>query len=144
MLNKIDLPNAEPALVRTEVQALLGEDDPSNVLEISAKTGQNIDQVLNTIIERIPPPTGSVHKPLRGLVFDSFFDEHRGVVSLISVLDGTLRPGDRISFVQAKKTYTVAQVGILSPDSIRAPEGLAAGQVGWITCGMKQESDGAL
>lgn len=128
--------------MQDEVQHLLGEKRPENVLRISAKTGTGVDKVLSDIVERIPPPPGHIDNPLRALVFDSYFDEHRGVVSLVSVIDGKLSPGDKIAFVQTKKTYTVAQVGILSPDTLLTPEGLRAGQVGWITCGMKQESDG--
>lgn len=131
-------------MVQDEVQHLLGEEKPEHVLRISAKTGQGVEKVLSDIVERIPPPSGEIVNPLRALVFDSYFDEHRGVVSLVSVIDGKLSPGDKISFVQTKKTYTVAQVGILSPDALLTPEGLGAGQVGWITCGMKQESDGEL
>lgn len=139
---QIDLPNAEPDVVRREVQTLLDEPEPNNVLAISAKTGEGVDKVLSNIIERVPPPSGIASSSLRGLVFDSYFDEHKGVVSLISIIDGTLRPGDRIQFCSTQKSYSVTQVGILSPDALVTPEGLRAGQVGWITCGMKQESDG--
>lgn len=102
ILNKIDLPAAQPERIAAQMQATFGI-DPSDILHISAKTGQGTQEVLEAIISRIPPPSGRIHAPLKAFLFDSFYDRYRGVISLINVQEGVLRKGDKISSCHTRK-----------------------------------------
>ncbi|OWA52151.1 Translation factor Guf1, mitochondrial [Hypsibius exemplaris] len=134
-LNKIDLKHANPDAVAAQMKKAL-DIEPSEVLRISAKLGTGVPDLLRAIVHRIPPPVGNVNKPFRGLVFDSWFDKRRGVVTLVAVVDGQLKKEDKISFVSSDKVYEVKDIGLMRPDKVSA-EKLYAGQVGYIMCGMK-------
>lgn len=141
VINKIDLPNAAMMIpkVKKEIVDLLGckEDE---ILLISAKEGIGIDRVLDAIIERIPAPKGDSQKPLRCLIFDSYFDNYRGVVAYVRVFDGTVTAGEKITFLATEKTYEVEEVGILQLNRIPQPA-LTAGDVGYIIAGVKDIHD---
>ncbi|KAJ8656334.1 GTP-binding protein LepA [Lichtheimia ornata] len=139
VLNKVDLPGAEPERAMQQIQSAF-ELDTSSILKISAKTGLNVDTVLPRIIEDIPPPPGSRDKPFRALLFDSWYDQYVGVVCLVRVVDGKIRKGDKIAFVHSDSKYDVSEVGIMHPEQL--PTGyLHAGQVGYVICGMKSASE---
>src|SRR4029079_17214887 len=110
-LNKIDLPAAEPERYAEEIERVLGiaQDD---ILQISAKTGQGVPALLDKIVERIPPPTGERDAPLQALIFDSYFDQYRGVVSAVRVMNGVLSTGARLRFMQTKATHEAEEVGV--------------------------------
>src|SRR5215471_16565628 len=114
VINKIDLPGAEPERVREEIEQTIGL-DTHNALLISAKMGIGTDEVLEAIVREIPPPTGSTEAPLKALIFDSWFDSYRGVVVLMRVIDGVIRPGMRIRLMDADKEYEVDALGVLTP-----------------------------
>jgi len=110
-LNKIDLPAAEPERYAEEIERVLGI--PANeILRISAKTGEGVPELLDSVIERIPPPTGNVDVPLQALIFDSHFDQYRGVISSVRVVNGTLTTGSRLRFMQANAVYEADEVGV--------------------------------
>lgn len=139
ILNKIDLPAAQPERIAAQMQATFGI-DPSDILHISAKTGQGTQEVLEAIISRIPPPSGRIHAPLKAFLFDSFYDRYRGVISLINVQEGVLRKGDKISSCHTRKKYEITELGILHPEEVPT-QSLNPGQVGYIACNMKQSSE---
>ncbi|KAF7726082.1 hypothetical protein EC973_009056 [Apophysomyces ossiformis] len=139
VLNKIDLPGAEPERVKKQIESTF-ELDTSSILSISAKSGINIDSVLPSVIENIPCPTGSISKPFRALLFDSWYDKYVGVVCMLGVVDGTLRKGDKIVSAHSDTKYEVTEVGIMHPEQV--PTGyMHAGQVGYIVCGMKSATE---
>ncbi|MBJ7382332.1 MAG: GTP-binding protein, partial [Acidimicrobiia bacterium] len=113
-LNKIDLPGAEPERVAQEIERVLGI-PASELLHISAKTGQGIPELLDAVVDRIPPPTGDIDAPLQGLIFDSYYDPYRGVVSSVRVFNGSLHTGARLRYVQANATHDVEEVGVKLP-----------------------------
>lgn len=140
VLNKIDLPNADPERVRNEIEEIIGI-DASQALEVSAKTGVGIADVLEAIVTRMPPPTrGSVEKPLRALVYDSWFDSYLGAVVQVRVIDGTLKAGDKIKFYNTKSVYEVYKLGVFTPHSAEVPE-LSSGEVGFFSASIKTLSD---
>lgn len=139
VLNKIDLPAAQPEQIAVQMQSMLGI-HPEEILHISAKTGEGVEEVLDAIIKRIPPPEGKVLAPFKGFVFDSFYDRYRGVISLVNVQQGLLRKGDRITSCHTRKKYDVIEVGIMHPEEI-ATGSLRVGQVGFIACNMKESSE---
>ncbi|MEW6047608.1 MAG: translation elongation factor 4, partial [Bacillota bacterium] len=139
VINKIDLPNARPDEVGQEIEEALGL-DAGDALKISAKTGLGVDQVLEAVVKRIPPPRGDVEAPLRALIFDSHFDAYRGVVAYIRVFDGKVRLGDRIRLMSTGAEYEVDSVAMFRPD-LHPVEELAAGEVGAITAGIKNIRD---
>ncbi|KIK08778.1 hypothetical protein K443DRAFT_84197 [Laccaria amethystina LaAM-08-1] len=139
ILNKIDLPAAQPEQIAAQMQATFGI-DPSDILRISAKTGQGTQEVLEAIISRIPSPSGRIRAPLKTFLFDSFYDRYRGVISLISVQEGVLRKGDKISSCHTRKKYEITELGILHPEEVPT-QSLNPGQVGYIACNMKQSSE---
>ncbi|KAK0228813.1 P-loop containing nucleoside triphosphate hydrolase protein [Armillaria fumosa] len=139
VLNKIDLPAAQPELMAAQMEAAFGI-DPTDILHISAKTGKGVEEVLKAVIERIPPPTGDQNAPLKAFLFDSLYDRYRGVISLISVQGGVIRKGDRISSCHTRKRYDITEVGIMHPEEIPT-NGLYPGQVGYIACNMKESSE---
>ncbi|KAL0946754.1 hypothetical protein HGRIS_012931 [Hohenbuehelia grisea] len=139
VLNKIDLPAAQPERITAQMQATFGI-DPKDVIKISAKTGMGVDNILQAIIERIPPPSGGLQNPFKGFLFDSFYDRYRGVISLISMQDGILRVGDKISSIHTRKKYEVTELGLMHPEEV--PTGsLFPGQVGYMACNMKDPAD---
>jgi GTP-binding protein LepA len=139
VLNKIDLPAADPDQVAKDVSELLG-DKPDDVLRISAKTGQGIPAVLDAIVERVPPPEGDRSAPARALVFDSTYDQYRGVVAFVRVVDGTFRTNERVHLMATGTRMQIDEVGVLSPRMV-AMSALDAGEVGYIVTGVKDVSD---
>jgi len=135
VLNKIDLPAADPERCAMEIEQVLGL-PADGILEISAKTGQGVDALLQAIVERIPPPTGDRGEPLRALIFDSSYDQYRGVVSSIRVFDGTLLAGERLRFMQAGAVHDVEEVGVRTPVWVPVGE-LGPGEVGYLIAGIK-------
>jgi len=135
VINKIDLPASDPDRVREEIDADLGL-DPFEAVECSAKTGQGIDDVLEAIVTRLPPPTGDSEAPLQALIFDAQYDPYRGVVMLVRVKAGTLRRGQEIELMHSKKDYEVEEVGLLKLHKAPADE-LTAGAVGYCIAGIK-------
>jgi len=142
VINKIDLPSADVEGTRRQIAEVLGLDG-DGALTISAKHGTGVPEVLEAIIERIPPPTGDPAGPLKALVFDSFYDSYQGVVVYVRLFDGRVRPGDRILFMSNGKSFEVQQVGVFSPD-MRPVDELSAGQVGFITASIKRIADASV
>ena len=139
VINKIDLPAADPERVRQEVEDVVGIDASEAVLA-SAKAGIGIDELLEQIVEKIPAPTGELEKPLQALIFDSAYDPYRGVVLNVRVENGVLRPGDTIRMMASGKEYDVTEVGILSPKAIKR-DLLMVGDVGYVTATIKNIQD---
>jgi GTP-binding protein LepA len=137
-LNKIDLPGAEPERVAGEIGELLGE-DPEAVLRLSAKTGEGVAELLEALVERIPPPEGDSTAPARALIFDSEFDQYRGVIAYIRVVDGALRKGDAILAMQAGTQADIDDIGFFGPE-MRPVDVLHAGEVGYVITGIKDVS----
>jgi GTP-binding protein LepA len=135
VLNKIDLPSAEPERVSHEIGELLGG-DPGEVIRMSAKTGEGVRDVLEAIVEHIPPPQGDVDAPARALIFDSVFDQYRGVVAFVRVFDGTFFKGQAIAAMQQGTRADIDEIGFLSPDMVKTDR-LEAGEVGYIITGIK-------
>src|SRR5688572_18132077 len=117
VLNKIDLPVARPDEVKEEIEDVIGL-DASDAILASAKTGAGIHEILEAIIQRIPAPTGDPAAPLKALIFDSWYDAYRGVVTLVRVFEGTLRKGQKIRFMATGKSYDVANVGVMAPHAV--------------------------
>lgn len=140
VLNKVDLPAAEPERVREQIEDVIGI-DASEAVEISAKTGLNIDAVLKAIVERLPAPkTEGADKPLKALLVDSWYDEYLGVVVLFRIFDGELKKGDRIRFMSNKVSYPVDRVGVLTPKGLMVDK-LGPGDIGFLTASIKQVAD---
>ncbi|MBE7526556.1 translation elongation factor 4 [Nitrosomonas sp.] len=135
VLNKIDLPASDPDRVIAEVEDIIGI-EAKGALRISAKTGEGVDQVLEMIVAQIPPPEGDVDAPLKALIIDSWFDSYVGVVMLVRVMDGTLKPGNRILLMSSKTNYLCEEVGVFQPKAVNR-ESLSAGEVGFIISGIK-------
>jgi len=135
VLNKIDLPAADPDRVIAEVEDIIGI-EAKGALRISAKTGEGVDQVLEMIVAQIPPPEGDVDAPLKALIIDSWFDSYVGVVMLVRVVDGVLRPGNKILLMSSKANYLCEEVGVFQPKAV-SHESLSAGEVGFIISGIK-------
>ncbi|GAV70251.1 GTP_EFTU domain-containing protein/EFG_C domain-containing protein/GTP_EFTU_D2 domain-containing protein/LepA_C domain-containing protein [Cephalotus follicularis] len=139
VINKIDQPTADPDRVKAQLKSMF-DLDPSDALLTSAKTGQGLEQVLPAVIERIPPPPGDSSSPLRMLLLDSYYDEYRGVICHVAVVDGVLRKGDKFSSVATGQTYEVGDIGIMHPEL--TPTGiLLTGQVGYIISGMRSTKE---
>ncbi|MEL7037133.1 MAG: translation elongation factor 4 [Cyanobacteria bacterium J06592_8] len=139
VLNKIDLPGAEPDRVKGEIEEIIGL-DCSNAILASAKEGIGIDDILESIVQRVPPPADTVSERLRALIFDSYYDSYRGVIVYFRVMDGTLRKGDRIRLMASKKEYDIDEVGVLSPNQKPVDE-LHAGEVGYVAAAIKAVED---
>src|SRR5438270_6332789 len=135
VVNKIDLPQADPDGASIEVAELLG-DDPTRVVRISAKTGLNVAQVLDAVIERVPAPAGDAEAPPRALVFDSSYDQYRGVVAFVRVVDGELRTREQLRAMALGTRFEAQEIGFMSP-AMRPVELLAAGEVGYVITGLK-------
>ncbi len=138
VVNKIDLPQADPAAVAAEVAELLGG-DPADVLPISAKTGQGVEAVLDAVVERIPPPSGDPAGPARALVFDSSYDQYRGVIAFVRVVDGVLQTGAPLRTMATATEFDAEELGYLSPSRVPV-QTLAAGEVGYLVTGLKDVS----
>ncbi|HEX4273425.1 MAG TPA: translation elongation factor 4, partial [Rhizomicrobium sp.] len=139
VLNKIDLPAAEPDRVKTQIEDVIGI-DASDAVPISAKTGLNIDQVLEAVVTRLPAPKGTLDAPLKALLIDSYYDAYLGVVVLVRIIDGELKKGQKIRMMAADAVYQVEQIGVFKPKKIGV-EKLGPGEVGYITAQIKQVAD---
>lgn len=140
IINKVDLISADPERVKKEIQDMIGI-DTSDAIMISAKTGLNIDKVIDAIINKIPAPKeADINKPLQALIFDSYFDNYRGVVIYVRLFDGKVKVGDEIYFMQTKKHYLVTELGVKNPNEVQKNE-LQAGEVGWISASIRDIKD---
>ncbi len=135
VLNKIDLPSAEPARVKQEIEDIIGI-EAENALEVSAKTGQGIEDVLEQLVHAIPAPSGDPQGPLKALIIDSWFDNYLGIVSLLRVVDGTVRKRDKIMLMSSGNQHLVDQVGVFTPKR-KIRDVLHAGEVGFLVAGIK-------
>ncbi len=136
VLNKVDLPSADVARVKKEIEEIIGL-DCSNAVEISAKTGLNIEGVLEAIIKYVPPAPNDFNKPLKALVFDSYYDSYLGIVALVRILEGRVRRHEVIRYMQADRNYPVMELGVMRPGKEQVDE-LKAGDVGYIACSIKE------
>ena len=139
VLNKVDLPAAEPERVRNQIEEVIGL-DASEAVEISAKTGLNIRAVLEALVEKLPPPEGDVEEPLKALLVDSWYDAYLGVIALIRVYDGTIKKGTKIRMMQTGATHLVDRVGVFTP-KLTEIESLGPGQLGFFTAAIKTVAD---
>ena len=139
VINKVDLPSADPEGTKKQIEDEIGL-DTDEAVDISAKTGVNVDQVLEKIVQDIPAPTGDLEAPLKALIFDSKYDDYRGVVLSVRVKEGTVKKGNKIEFMNSKAVYEVAEVGINSPKPL-ARDFLMAGDVGYVTAAIKDIKD---
>ena len=139
VLNKIDLPGAEPERVAEEIEEVVGL-DCSDVIKASAKAGIGIEDILESIVNHVPPPEDTVDKPLRALIFDSYYDAYRGVIVYFRVMDGKVKKGDRVRLMASGKEYEIDELGVLSPNQIQVEE-LHAGEVGYFAAAIKTVED---
>ena len=139
VINKIDLPSAQPDVVRKEIEDVIGLDTGDAPL-ISAKNGLNIKDVLEAVVRNVPAPSGDPHAPLQALVFDSLYDAYRGVIAYVRVKEGTLRVGDHIRFMASGAEYEVLEVGIRNPKEVKK-DVLECGEVGWVCGSIKSIKD---
>jgi GTP-binding protein LepA len=135
VLNKIDLPQAEPERVITEIEDIIGL-EAQDAIRVSAKSGFGVEDVLEALVERIPPPEGDIDAPLQALIIDSWFDSYLGVVSLVRIANGSLKKGDKMRVMSTGKSYEVDQVGIFTPKRTKL-DILKAGEVGYVVAGIK-------
>jgi GTP-binding protein LepA len=136
VLNKIDLPSADPGKAIQEIEDVIGI-GAQDALRVSAKTGENVDAILEAVISKVPPPSGNPEERLQALIIDSWFDNYVGVVMLVRVVQGTLRPKEKILLMSTGASYLCDQVGVFTPKS-RSKEELRAGEVGFVTAGIKE------
>jgi GTP-binding protein LepA len=139
VLNKIDLPSADPERFAAEIERVLGIPADS-ILHVSAKTGEGVPELLDALVDRVPPPQGDADAPLRGLIFDSYYDQYRGVVSAVRIRDGTLSSGSRLWFMQARAAHDMEEVGVRTPDNVPVAE-LGPGEVGYLIAGIKDVAE---
>ena len=139
VINKIDMPNAMPEEVEDEIVDLIGC-DPDDIIRASGKTGEGVPDILKAVVERIPAPVGDTKKPLQMLIFDSIFNSFRGIIVLGKVVNGTIRKGDKVKFVQTGMEYTADEVGVLKMD-LEPRKELSAGEVGYIISGIKNATE---
>ncbi len=143
IINKVDLPSADPERVKKEIEDVIGI-PAHDAIEISAKTGENVEAVLEAVIERIPAPKDADNsKPLRALVFDSYFDIYRGVVLLVRLMDGTIKVGDDFMFMDSKNKFHVVELGIKNPAEVKKKT-LEAGEVGYLSASIRDASEVAV
>ena len=138
VLNKIDLPSAEPERIKKQIEEIIGI-DTTNTVSVSAKTGNGVEQVINNLISLLPPPKGSNKNPLRALLVDSWYDTYLGVMVLVRVVDGILKKGERIKLLLSDSEYQIDKVGVFRPKPEEVNE-LQAGEVGFITANIKETS----
>jgi GTP-binding protein LepA len=136
VLNKIDLPSAEPERVSEEIEDIIGI-DATDAVRASAKTGLGVEDILERVVRQIPPPQGDIEAPLKALIIDSWFDNYVGVVMLVRVVDGSIKPKDKIVLMSNKSQHVCEQVGVFTPKAIERSS-LSAGQVGFIIAGIKE------
>ena len=136
VLNKMDLPQADPENARSEIEDVIGI-DATHAIPCSAKTGEGIDEILEAVIHRMPAPRGNPEGPPRAMIIDSWFDNYVGVVMLARVVDGVLKKGDRIRLMAADAVYPLEQIGVFTPKSVPRQE-LKAGEVGFLIAGIKE------
>ncbi len=139
ILNKIDLPNADPEKYKQEIEDVVGL-DTSNIVYTSAKNGIGIEDLLEEIVKSVPAPSGDPNKPLKALIFDSYYDQYRGVMISVRIFDGEVKVGDKIRFMASGSDYEVIELGINSPKEIKKDK-LSAGEVGWISASIKNIQD---
>ena len=139
VINKIDLPSAQPDVVKKEIEDVIGLPADEAPL-ISAKSGLNVEDVLEAVVKYVPAPKGSVDNPLQALVFDSLYDSYRGVIAFVRIKEGRVKVGDEIRFMATGATYTVTEVGVRTPKELRKEE-LVTGEVGWIAASIKSCKD---
>ena len=139
VINKIDLPSARPDEIKQEIEDVIGieaEDAPM----ISAKTGLNVEDVLETIVEKIPAPNGDEDAPLKALIFDSYYDSYKGLVCYVRIIEGKVKPGTKVKLMATNKVYDITEVGVFTP-KLMPINGLSAGDVGYITASIKNVAD---
>ena len=139
VINKIDMPSAMPDEVEDEIVELLGC-DRKDIIRASAKTGEGVPEILEAVVKRIPHPEGDPGKPLQALIFDSIFNSFRGIIVLCKVVNGRIRKGDKLKFVQTGMEYTADEVGVLKMDMIPRDE-LSTGEVGYVISGIKDATE---
>lgn len=139
VLNKIDLPNADPDRIKAEIEEVIGL-DTSESIACSAKTGQGVDEILEAVVAKIPPPKGTEDEPLQALIFDSWYDAYQGVIILVRVVNGVIAKGTKIRMMYNNKEFEVLHVGAFHPQPVHLPR-LAAGEVGYIIAGIKEIQD---
>ncbi|MCL1900664.1 MAG: translation elongation factor 4 [Promicromonosporaceae bacterium] len=135
VLNKIDLPAAQPEKYAEEIANLVGS-DPDDVLRVSGKTGHGVPELLNRIVERVPAPVGDAAAPARAMIFDSVYDVYRGVVTYVRVVDGNLSPRERVKMMSSGVTHEVLEIGVISPEPVPT-KGIGVGEVGYLITGVK-------
>lgn len=139
IINKIDLPSAEPERVRGEIEDVIGLDASEAVLT-SAKAGIGIEDILEQIVEKVPAPAGDPEAPLQALIFDSLYDAYRGVIAYIRIVEGTVKPGQKIKMMATGKEFEVLEVGVFTPKAMPTDE-LTVGDVGYLTAAIKNVGD---
>jgi GTP-binding protein LepA len=139
ILNKVDLPAAEPDKVKQQIEDVIGL-DASHAIEISAKTGRNVPEVLEAIVTRLPAPKGDPEAPLKALLVDSWYDSYLGVVVLVRIVDGTMKKAQRIRMMRTKASYDVDRVGVFTPKKLEVAE-LGPGEIGFLTASIKEVAD---
>ena len=139
VLNKIDLPGADPARISQEIEDIIGL-DTSNAIQCSAKSGLGIPDILQAIVDRVPPPEDTTEEPLKALIFDSYYDPYRGVIVYFRVVSGRLTKKDKVLLMASKKTYELDEIGVMAPDQ-RPVDELHAGEVGYLAASIKAVAD---
>ncbi|MBP5376009.1 MAG: elongation factor 4 [Bacteroidaceae bacterium] len=139
VINKIDMPNAMPEEVADEIIDLIGC-DLEDIIYASGKTGEGVENILNAVVERVPHPVGDENAPLQALIFDSVFNSYRGVIAYFKIIDGVMRPGEKVRFINTKKEYLAEEIGTLKMDMVPKKE-LRTGDVGYIVTGIKQATE---
>lgn len=139
VINKIDLPSAEPDRVKEEIEEAIGL-DASEAILCSAKTGEGIEDILEAIVKKVPPPSGDSGKPLQALIFDSYFDSYKGAVAHVRIFDGTVKKGDKLKLIATGKEFEATEIGYFSPSMVEVDE-LSAGEVGYICGSLKDVRD---
>ena len=139
VLNKIDLPGADAERISTEIEEIIGL-DTSNAIHCSAKTGLGVPEILQAIVDRVPPPPDTTEEPLKALIFDSYYDPYRGVIVYFRVVSGRLSKKDKVLLMASKKTYELDEIGVMSPDQKKVDE-LHAGEVGYLAASIKAVAD---
>ena len=139
VLNKIDLPGADPDRIKEEVEAIIGL-DCSNAIPCSAKTGMGVPEILQAVVDRVPPPKDAVEEPTKALIFDSYYDPYRGVIVYFRVMSGRISCKDKVLLMASKKTYELDEIGIMAPDQKKVDE-LHAGEVGYLAASIKAVAD---
>ncbi len=139
VLNKVDLPGSDPERIKKEIESIIGL-DTSNAIECSAKTGVGIADILQAVVDKIPPPQDRVSEPTQALIFDSYYDPYRGVIVYFRVLTGSISTRDKVLLMASKKSYELDEIGIMAPDQVKVDE-LHAGEVGYLAASIKAVSD---